>query len=471
MYSAGQMRARAQDLRRSPPLPEFRRHSLTGDVEGALRLLRQSLARRPDDAASHSALLLLMHYNAVDAQALYGEHVRWADRHARVPVSRHLNSSEAERTLKVGYVSGDFINGHPVGFFIEPVLRTHDRGRFHVTCYSNALEGKPTTRFQSPADGWRDIRGVCDADAAERIRADGIDLLVDLGGHCASGRLGIFARKPAPVQFTWLGYPDTTGLTTIDYRFTDSTADPAGIADRYHSEKLIRLERSFLCYQPPDEAPPVSALPAWFTGQVTFGSFAFPAKITDEVIAAWSQILKRIPTSRLLLHHCFSDYADPRGAVRERLLAKLCRLGVGENRIHFAGFVRPLRDHLQMYSHVDVGLDTFPYNGATTTCESLWMGVPVISLKGSCHAGRVGASILTTVGLGGLVASRAEEYVDRAVALASDLDQLAAMRASLRGVMERSPLLDSISFTRGLEDCYREAWRKWCSNGSIPCES
>lgn len=404
-----------------------------------------------------SGRLLASHYEETDRQAIYVEHLRWAERHAGVAERTTFeNEPTRERQLRIGYVSADFRYTHPVSYFIAPVLREHDRREFLITCYSNvARPDAATERMSGLADRWRNIHGLSDREAMAQMRADGIDILVDLSGHCGGNRLLLFARRASPIQVTWMGYPDTTGLRTMDYRVTDGIADPAGESDAYHTEELVRLNSGFLCYEPPTEAPPVSALPSWFRGQVTYGSFQYPAKITPAVIRCWAEILRRVPMSRLFLHHCFSGYSK----TRERLAEQ----GIGPERVYFLGDV-PLRKHLGLYSHVDIALDTFPYNGTTTTCEALWMGVPVVTIEGALHAGRVSTSILTRVGLAGMVAKSMDGYIERAVALAADLDRLAQIRVSLRPRMAQSPLLDAKGFTRGLEAEYRKMWGRWCDS-------
>ena len=442
--------------------------ALVGDAQGAVAILRDTGLGLPD-AADHSYALLLSHYATTSPEVLFDEHLRWAQQHATgFETVAFVNVRERKRKLRVGYVSADFRDGHPLTYFIAPVLRAHDRHHFSVVCYSSVTNPDAgTQRIAAMVDEWRNIRGVSDEAAAAMIRADQIDVLVDLGGHCGGSRLLAFAHKPAPIQVSWLGYPDTTGLVTMDYRLTDEIADPPGASERFHTEQLVRPAGGFLCYEPPVSDLAVSALPAWFSAGVTFGSFQYPAKITADVIATWARILQRVPDSELLLHHCFSDYFDPRGAVRNRIESSFAAHGIAPGRLRFAGSL-PLRQHLELHAQVDIALDTFPYNGTTTTCESLWMGVPVVTLEGRTHAGRVGKSILTRVGLSDLVAADKGRYVELAIGLAGDLDRLARLRASLRPTMAESPLLDAHTFTRGVEREYRAMWAAWCDELSTP---
>jgi predicted O-linked N-acetylglucosamine transferase (SPINDLY family) len=298
------------------------------------------------------------------------------------------------------------------------------------------------------------------AQIAELVRSDAIDILVDLGGHTADDFLRVFARKPAPVQVTWLGYPNTTGLAAMDYRLTDALVDPAGTADEYHSEALVRLSGGFLCYLPPHHAPPVSPSPAAQFLAVTFGSFNTLQKITPEVVDAWTRILIAVPGSRLLLKR--APFRN--SAVANRYRQMFQKAGIESDRVLLQDQTPSPADHLAQYSQIDVALDTFPYNGTTTTCEALWMGVPVICLAGNRHAGRVGASLLSRLGMADLIAGDFDDYVQVAVALANDPTRLAGLRTSLRSRMAASSLCDAAKFARSVEAAYRAMWQKWCES-------
>jgi predicted O-linked N-acetylglucosamine transferase (SPINDLY family) len=290
------------------------------------------------------------------------------------------------------------------------------------------------------------------------IRQDGIDILVDLAGHTADNRLLVFARKPAPVQVTYLGYGDTTGLSAIDYRLTDAYADPPGLTERFHTEQLIRLSPAFLCYRPDDPCPEVAPLPASACPHITFGCFSNLAKVTPKVIAAWAAILRWVPGSRLLVKA--KALADPPTA--QSLRQSLARHGIDPDRVETLLPTASSFDHLRAYGRVDIALDTFPYNGVTTTCDALWMGVPVITLAGATHVWRVGMSLLANVGLWELIAATPDAYVSTAFRLAGDLDRLRHLRGTLRQRMLHSPLTDGGAFTRGLEAAFRRMWEKWC---------
>lgn len=427
-----------------------------GDFEQAERCSRQCLAAAPSDLQARSNLLVLLNYLPdADPDKVYKEHIEWGRiAEARIPRLESVKSAcNPQRRLRLGYLSPDF-REHSVASFIEPVLKQHDRSRFEVCCYSNLpLPDETTLRIKAAVDGWRDIDKLSDADAARLIREDRIDILIDLAGHTGNNRLGIFAAKPAPLQMTWMGYPNTTGLTTIDYRITDGIADPAG-EEEYYSEILLRLGGCFLCYQPYLDAPEVAPLPASANGHVTFGSFNNFSKLNHGVLRLWSEVLRQVPGSRLLLKcPALTD-----GDVRERVSATLQELGIGAERVDLLGHTRTRQEHLALYARVDIALDTCPYNGTTTTCEALWMGVPVLSVLGKRHAGRVGASLLNAAGLTDWLADTPESFVEIARTRAADLPRLERLRGLLRGQLEKSSLCDAAGFVRRLEDALCQAW-------------
>ena len=297
-----------------------------------------------------------------------------------------------------------------------------------------------------------------DEHLAERIRADGIDILVDLAGHTGENRLGVFARKPAPVQVTWMGYPNTTGLDAIDYRLVDSVTDPIGQADVWASETLVRLAGGFLCYAGPATALQPTLPPSLATGTLTFGSFNNPAKLSDKTLDAWATLLKRMPQSRLMLKGI--SFAD--ASTRGLFLSRLDDREIAAERVELVAWQPSEAVHLAQYGHVDIALDPFPYNGTTTTCEALWMGVPVVTLRGDRHGGRVGASLLSQIDLTDLIANSVEEYVEIALALASNPGRLEELRRSLRPRMAASPLCDGPAFARKMEAAFRTMWQHWC---------
>jgi predicted O-linked N-acetylglucosamine transferase (SPINDLY family) len=408
--------------------------------------------------AIHSNLLLVMHYGGFTPGQIFAEHRRWAELHYPGPaVPRAFDRDRsAGRRLRVGYVSADF-RDHSVSFLIEPVLAAHDRLAIEPFLYSTAGPADLVTeRIRSYGAHWHGLAGIDDAQAAELIASHQIDILVDLSGHTAGNRLGIFARKPAPIQATYCGYPDTTGLPSIDYRITDESCDPPALTEHLHTERLWRITPGFVSFRPPDDAPSVSALPAEKNGYITFGCFAIRQKITAEMLSAWASILQQVPDSRLILKN--RQVAD--AAIAEAIRKRFTDRGLAAQRIEFRGNTAR-RDHIRHHADIDIMLDTFPYNGTIMTCEALWMGVPVLSLAGTSHAARVGLSLLSRLGLAGWVARSHDEYVQRAVAVAGDRAGIARLRQTLRGEFARSSLGDPGPVTRALEDAYRDMWRAW----------
>jgi predicted O-linked N-acetylglucosamine transferase (SPINDLY family) len=319
-----------------------------------------------------------------------------------------------------------------------------------------------TLRIQTTAhpDVWQDVRTLTDEALAKRIVEDGIDVLIDLSGHTGDNRLLSFARRPAPVQVTYCGYPSTTGLAAMGWRLTDEVADPLHLTDGRHAERLWRLPNGFLCFQPDRDGGAPGPSPSLARGLVTFGSFNNLSKVGDGVMDVWAQILRSVPGSHLLLKSRALSDEEP----RDRLRGTFLRLGIEADRLEFASYAATPREHLALYERVDVALDPFPYTGTTTTCEALWMGVPVVTLAGVTHAGRVGASLLTRIGCNELVADTRSAYVDIAAGLARNPDRLVAYRRDLRERMKTSPLTSPGIITRDIETAYREMWRLWCSS-------
>jgi len=432
-----------------------------GRATEALAKFRMAFAG-PPNPGTHSNLVYALNFvPGLPPAEIFAEHKRWAQLHAeplKAVQFSHINVSDPGRRLRIGYVSPDFVH-HAVSYFIEPMLAAHDRSQVEVFCYSCVrAPDAVTARLRALSDQWRDIAPLNDEQAAALIREDKIDLLIDLAGHTAHHRLLVFARKPAPVQVTWMGYPNTTGLDTIDYRITDAVSDPPGQTELFYSEKLLRLPGPFSCYRPPDQAPPVGPLPALKNGYITFGSFNHFAKISPDVLDLWARLLARLPASRLLMKaHSLAD-AETAARVREAF----ARHGVMSDRLDLRSDELSVAAHLTLYHDVDIALDTFPYNGTTTTCEALWMGVPVVALAGKAHVSRVSASLLTNLGRPEWIAHSESEYIERSIGLAADLAQLAEMRLAQRERMRESPLCDVARFVAQLEDAYRGMWRQWC---------
>jgi protein O-GlcNAc transferase len=433
-----------------------------GRLDEARALYDRALQLDPPNAGAHAARVFNCLYEPRsapgDALACARRFADEQEKALAVHRRAHDNAADPDRRLRIGYVSADF-RCHSVAYFIEPILACHDRARFEVYCYATGpVRDAVTERLEASADHWVVARGLRDADLAQRIRADRIDILVDLSGHSAGNRLLVFARKPAPLQFTWIGFLATTGLRSIDYRLTDGIADPADQAEDLHSERLIRLPRSCLCYRPPLEAPGVAPLPALTSGCMTFGSFNTPAKHNARVLELWAGILQAVPQSRLLL----KGRGLERGRLRSMTLGVFTSHGIAAERILLQPYENDQTEYLRRYDAVDIGLDPFPHNGVTTTCAALWMGVPVVALRGDRHCARMCASVLTNAGLAEMVADHPEEYRQVAVALAADPRRLAQLRSDLRDRLRASALMDEAGVTREVEAALRSAWRDWC---------
>lgn len=358
--------------------------------------------------------------------------------------------------IRVGYLSADFY-AHSVAFFLEPILQNHDRTAFEVFCYSNRTAGDETTeRFKILSDCWRTIVGFSDESVAEMIAADRIDVLVDLSGHTSGHRLGVCVLKPAPVQVSWIGHPNTTGLAAMDYYLTDAWCDPPGMTDHLFSEKLYRLPRIFCSYHPFALSPEVAPVPSLKSGAITFGCFNNLKKINVELIAWWSRILQAVPGSQMLIKGPNLDDQE----IRQELLGCFAEAGIAQNRIMLRGVTETRREHMALYGQVDIALDTFPYHGTTTTCEALWMGVPVVTLAGVSHVSRVGVSLLHSVGIDSLIAENPDDYIHNAVQLAMDRPRLIALRKCLRGLVACSSLMDAAGVTQEVEQAFRHMIEK-----------
>ncbi len=465
----GRLEEAAEALKRSvvldPNQPEAHNNLANilydhGDLEAANVHTRKALELRPNYATAHSSLVFRLNYEVNQSrEALFEAHQEWARQH-EVPFLAeppHFEvSREIGRRLRVGYVSSDF-RAHSVAFFFEPLLAAHDPSAVEIFCYAQVPNPDDVTRRMMKLAGhWRNIVGQSDEVVSAMIREDRIDVLVDLTGHTGNNRLPVFARRPAPVLVNWLGYPNTTGMASFSARFTDAITDPDG-EESIHSEPLYRLPRGFLCYRPNPESPAVVALPASGGKPFTFGSFNSLLKVNVSVIAAWAEILERTPGTRLLMKGMLQRDA----ATRARFERIFQAHGVDLSRIELMPALASTHDHLAVYGQVDLALDPFPYNGTTTTCEALWMGVPTLTLHGNRHAGRVGSSIMHRVGLDEFVAPDLASYVNQAVGWTSRVGELARLREGLRERTAASDLCDAKGFASQVEDAYRELWSAW----------
>ncbi len=425
-----------------------------GLLDEAIEAYAKAALLRPDLSQPASNRLYVLHFHPEqNPNSILSAHLDWGRRWGE-PLAvfhrPHGNDPDPERKLKIGYVSADF-REHPVGRFILPLLENHDRERFAVFCYSNLPATDSTTaQIRAKSDAWRDIAQQTDEQAAQTIRADGIDILVDLTMHMRASRLLVFARKPAPVQATYLAYCSTTGLAAMDYRLSDPHLDPAG-TDGFYVERTVHLPQTYWCYQANGSAPAVNALPAASNGIITFACLNNFCKVTAPTLALWAQLLRRIPNSRLILHTTPGTHCERVRSV----------LGVGEERLAFVGRA-PMSDYFARYHGIDIALDPFPCAGGTTTCDALWMGVPVITLPAATAVSRSGASILSNIGRSEWIAHSAEDYLRIARELCGDLQTLAEVRRSLRERMKGSVLMDASRFARDVEYAYRGMWRTWC---------
>lgn len=413
---------------------------------------------RPSDAALHSNLLYARLYDfSLSPQAQLALHREYSQAHEvplRAQVLPHQNAADPLRKLRIGYVSADF-RVHPVAHFLLPILASHDKSCVQVTAYANQLEeDELTRRIKACVDAWVPCLHMDDAMLAGRIREDGIDILIDLSGHTAGNRLPVFARRPAPVQITYLSYPGTTGMESMNYRLTDAVADPPG-AEAGYSEELLRLPDSLCCYQPAPYMPPLEPAARVRNGFVTLASFNNYNKLTDECLALWARILAALPSARMLFA------AMPEGNARAELQARMAKFGVTPDRLTLVGKL-PGPEFVRAMQQADIALDPFPLTGGTTTMETMWMGLPTVVLEGDRFISRVGASFFKTAGMPEFIAHSPDGYLQIVVELATSPGRLEAYRGSLRERLQHSPLLDAARFTRGLESSFREVWGRWC---------
>lgn len=432
-----------------------------GNLDEAIASYSQALKLSPAFAEAHSNILFCMNYvDRYNAQQKRASHVEWAERHAthHSVIKSHDNGRDPQRTLRIGFVSADF-REHPVGYFLENIFQYHTTTNYEIYCYCNsAQDDSLTQRLRGHVEHWRQISSVGDDDVTAMIRSDRIDILVDLSGHTAGNRLQVFARKPAPLQVTWLGYFATTGLTAMDYILGDPWMLPHG-EEHHFVEKAWHLSDVSCCLTPPTEDIKIEGLPALRNQSITFGTLNNLAKMNDRVVACWAGVLNAIPNSKLYINR--SNLLND--AVRKNVLDKYAGHGITENRLILeatSGRVAALKS----YNQIDIALDTFPYPGGTTSLEALWMGVPVLTMRGNNYLSHMGESIMHNAGLPDWIAANESEYVDMAVDLSANLEKLAALRNCLRARVLASPLFDTRLFTSNFEMALREMWKKWCDS-------
>ena len=431
--------------------------NIQGRAAEALAVYRRALRGAAPGAQAWSNFLYAQHYVSTNtAVQIAADHLAWGAKYG-AGVDRLMRGGARDRAktrLRIGYISPNFVR-HSVAYFALPLFAGHDRNRVEVWCYSTApRRDLMTGQLKAVADAWVDASTMDDVQLADQIRGDEIDVLIDLAGHTGGGRLGVLARKPAPLQASYLGYPNTTGLEEVDLRFTDGLADP-GVDDAHMvSERLVRLPRPFLAYAPSDSAPDVAPRSAGADRPVTFGSFNNLAKVSPETLDLWAEVLRQTPDSRLLLKaRGFSD-----AETRDRFADLFDARGVKRSRLDLRPHTADVADHLAAYNEVDIALDAWPYNGVTTTMEALWMGVPVVTISADRHAGRVGRSLLSAVGLGRMVRHDRRSFVQAAVGLAGDADGRQALRRRLRDKVAASPLVDGQGLAAAIEEAIFAAW-------------
>lgn len=426
-----------------------------GQLVAAREAYAKSLELDPGDAGVHSNLLMCLCYDPdADAQQMVAAHKLWADAFAPPqPAPNFANTPQQDRRLKIGYVSPDLRN-HSVSYFVSPFLRHHDRTRFEIYCYSDAPAADGMTNaLRDHVDVWLDCVALNTEQLYAQIQSDGIDILIDLAGHTANNRLPVFARRAAPVQMTWMGYGATTGIPAMDYVIGDEWVDPAGQSEAWWTEEIIRLENGFMCYAPPDlPLPPEKP----DRSPVTFGSFNNLSKINAAVIALWANVLHAVPHARLILKSRQLADAETAALVKTGFTEN----GISADRLTFLGRLPAQTDHLALYGEVDIALDTFPYNGATTTCEALYMGVPVLTLLGERHVGRFGYGFLDRAGFPDWVARSEAAFVD----IAKTLADRRPPRQAIRDRVVNAKMTDGAAFTKALESAYLSVWARWCGN-------
>jgi protein O-GlcNAc transferase len=431
----------------------------TGNLTEAEKKYRKTIELDPDFSPARSNLLLLLQYRDNLTREEWRSELDLFSNRFSTPDRKFKNDPVRGRKLKIGYVSADFRN-HSCFSFIEPLLKHHDRSMVEITCFAEVDNpDRQTGIIRELADAWYFTAGMSDREMASLIEKAEIDILVDLTGHTFNNRLAVFAIKPAPVQTSWLGFPGSTGLKAIDYRISDQWLTPAD-SPEYYSETVWNLDRLSHSYQAPPDSPDIDVLPCLNNGYITFCSFNNLSKITEKTIQLWASVLKNIPDSRIILKAKYLTLAD----IKENLINLFGKHGIAPDRIDFYDITDSAYTHLDYYNKADIALDTYPYNGATTTMEALWMGVPVISLAGDRTASRYGLSFLENAGLADLAVNTTDSFIKAAEKLAADKNYLSALRKEMRNRIINSHLMDYSGFAQSIEGAYRQMWENWCNN-------
>lgn len=425
--------------------------------EESVDLYNSILWMEPQNARILSARNMLLNYLPnQDRQSVFEAHKEYGALFAKDEFRVFFNPQDPEKKIRIAFISSDLRN-HSVAFFLKPLLQNLNPSRVQTLLYhSHHIEDATSTALRKLASKWTNLNGLDDDAATALIQRDAPDIIIDLAGHSAMNRLPLLARGLAPVQISYLGYPNTTGVPVITHRFVDEITDPSGDSDAFTTEKLVRFSPCAWAYAPPADAP-LPAIPN-AGSPITFGSFNNFLKVTDKALALWARILNRVPNSQIFIKSLFLD--DPE--VRKNIIERITSAGIAEDRVEIAGFLDKPQDHLATYNRIDVALDTFPYNGTTTTCEALWMGVPVVSLIGDRHAARVGLSLLTAIGHAEWAVETEDAYIEKAVTLAQDRNLLRQLRESLRREVAASILCDHAGQAARFETALRQVWSEWC---------
>lgn len=438
--------------------------AIQGKTEAAIAAYQKALALSPHSSKAAIGFLSTLLYGVEsDATTIFLEHQKF-DEHFALPlasqITPHRHSCDPQRRLRLGYVSADF-RQHVIARFVEAIFLHHDSQRFEIFCYAINDEVDPVTqRLQGYVDHFVHCVNETDESLTDKIKQDRIDILIDLMGYTLGNRFSVFARKPAPIQVAYLGYSNTTGLSAMDYRITDNYADPPTVTDS--SEVLVKMPDSYFCYYWNEEPPAVNALPAVSKGYITFGSLNNYSKLNLPLLTWWAQILQAVPHSKLLIKT--KALIDP--FLRQEFITQFHNLGIGSERLMIASYAQSIEEHLSTYHHIDIGLDSYPYNGATTTCEALSMGVPVVTLVGERHVSRMGSSLLHAMGLTELITQTPQEYIHQCISLSHRIDVLKELRKELRGKMQASRLMAGKTFTNHLETAYQNMWQVWCAQST-----